>query len=101
MKCFNLSCRVSGHTHDGKIISILSSCVNLIKTHNGWLKHGNKAMHVLTKSYPATPIGFPGAERITEIIYVMGEQAMSKLLINLPLIKVCAPAQGYRFGGNK
>ena len=43
------------------------------------------------KSYPATPIAFPGGERITPIIYVGGELAESR---NLPLRKIVALLQG-------
>ena len=43
------------------------------------------------KSYPATPIAFPGGERITPIIYVGGELAESKLF---PLREIVALLQG-------
>ena len=43
------------------------------------------------KSYPATPIAFPGGERITPIIYVGGELAELNLF---PLREIVRFAQG-------
>ena len=45
----------------------------------------------IAKSYPATPIAFPGGERITPIIYVGGELAESNLF---PLREIVRFAQG-------
>ena len=76
MKEMQYSCECQVH---GSILTLLNISVQEQRNPLRVAEVVQESSTRTAKSYPATPIAFPGGERITPIIYVGGELAESRV----------------------